>query len=257
MIFKMSAGALFPAADHFGAYMLESTFYLLSDLTAGIADLFAPVLSSQPPLWSVLLFYLLFFGALGLKSSSARKICTLGFLTVSFCGIIFSQLPTLRITVINNGTNQPPMIILRDNGMCSIINVPDYQSAVTAAKLLREQGISHARVHLSTALRSSCAGLPALSHRMDLSVQYPQFAKKPTKAFLRNVKESNAFLPDTASKLLVYEENNLTVYRIGKWEFLSEITDDGRVVEVKTAGFNRKTLIPWCSLPAVWECEIK
>ncbi|MBR2625084.1 MAG: ComEC/Rec2 family competence protein [Lentisphaeria bacterium] len=257
MIFKMSAGALFPAADHFGAYILESTFYLLSDLTAGIADLFDPVLSSQPPLWSVMLFYLLFFGALGMKSSTVRKICTLGFLTVSFCGIIFSQVPTSHVTVINNGANQPPMIIMRDNGMCSIINVPDYQSAVTAAKLLRGEGISHAQVHLSKAVRSSCAGLPALSRRMDLSVQYPQFAEKPTKAFLRNVKESNADFPDIDSTLQIYEENNQTIYCLGKWEFRSENTDDGRVVEVKTAGFNQKTLIPWCSLPAVWECEIK
>jgi hypothetical protein len=146
---------------------------------------------------------------------------------------------------------------MRDNGMCSIINVPDYQSAVTAAKLLRGEGISHAQVHLSKAVRSSCAGLPAFSRRIDITVQYPHFARKPTEAFLRNVKESNADFPDIDSTLQIYEENNQTIYCLGKWEFRSENTDDGRVVEVKTAGFNQKTLIPWCSLPAVWECEVK
>lgn len=257
MIFKMSAGALFPIANNFGAYMLEAAFYLLSDLTGGIADLFAPVYSPPPPLWAVALFYLLFFGTLGLKSAFFRKICASLAVMLCIAGVMFMPRLPGKITVISHGSQQVPMVVFYERGVCRIINIPDHPSAVVAGKLLRQQGVTSADVLLSSGVKSCCAGLPVLSRRMELTVQYPQFRKKPTAAFRQTIKESNAFDPEIAAGLKVIQENNTIIYHCGNWEISSRIADNGRIIEVKGNGISEKTVIPWCSLPVVWECQVK
>lgn len=261
MFFKMIFGAFIPLLDQFGAFALESSFFLLSDLTAEAAKIFAPLSVIKPPLWSVFLYYLFFFSALGLKSIPHRMIALCGMVIVLFFWQ-FSAPAHHRFIAVSYGSNSPAMLVLiAPDGHSTVIDVPDRDSAAVAGMLMKEHGTLYASIYFSGGTSRTSYGVATLPYYLlDAAVYEPGSSRKPTEAFLTHIRNSGIRFFRMPGNLNFYHaKNNEVICRTASgFEISSRITDNGRLIEIKTPeGKVFREILPWCSLPVVWQCDLK
>ena len=261
--FKLLAGWITPAVDRFAALLIETVFHALLDITGSVAEIFPARASATVPLWSVIGFYLCFFGMYGLKTSSARKFCAFGTLIIFICWQFPEYRNTLNITVISNSSSSPALIAIAhpDNGTAVIVDTPDAQSAVAAGRLLKEQGIKYADVIFSSGTLRASRGVPKLANALELSLYPGNWKRKPTAAFHRFLRTQElpiAGIPQNRIDLSPEKQNDLTIIHDSGVEIKSEVTGTGRKITVCTAdGRKFQQTLPWCSLPVIWQCTVE
>ncbi len=263
MIMKMTVGALGAIPDRCCAFLLEKLFHLLCSMTESVADFFHPLAVPKPPLWSVILFYLLFFGALGLKSHARRICCGIGAAAVMI--LIWIDLPQAqptRIITISNSKNVPPLIaIIKPGGNCNIINVPNKNSGKLAGKLLIQHGVRYASVNFSDGTQRTSGGCFALSQAIPFTAYLPAGNRKhPTAAFTKSLDFPEIMYPEIAGNIQIKTEDkyNLFCRTPDGLEITTRNTEYGRYVEIKTPdGKIFSNTIPWYHLPVVWECRLE
>ena len=259
MFFKLIAGSLFPWCNQLGAFILEGTFQLLIEITANTASLFSYFNAAAPPLWSVVIYYIFLAIALGAKSRIFNGIgIILTVMTLFFWQHPFFQ-PPPQFMAINSDSSRPPLmaVLLPEAGSAYLSDVPDRETAVLAGQLLRSKGIHHANIYLSSATDRSSRGLQQLSRQLELNIYTPS-DDKSSKAFLRNIRNSDTNinglpLPESFT-VLNKDEAKL---RYGNWEFSSQKSGSGRIIEIKTPdGKLLRETLPWCSKPVVRIIEL-
>lgn len=262
MIFKMFFGAFAVIFDEFGAMLLEGSFCILDNFTREIARIFPMQYIQTPPLWSVVLFYLCLFGTLGFSSAIKRKWCLLGTALIIFNWYLFLRSDDFSLLVISSSSDRPALLaLIYPGGDVEAVDIPDKESGALAAGLLREKGVKSLRVNFSGTAARNISGLPALSRQLECSVTAPLSKRKPTKAFMRHLRNAGFTLPEIPSpaKLTTPAPDSL-IWEIphAKIEISSSVTDCGRSIEITgRSGKTYKQILPWCSRPVVWQCEIK
>ncbi len=256
MFFKLIAGSLIPWCNQSGAFILEGTFQLLIEITANTASLFSHFTAAAPPLWSIVIFYLFLIVTLGIKSRLITGISLILTVMMLFCWQHpFFQAPP-QFMAINSDTSRPPLlaVLLPEAASAYLSDVPDRETAILAGKLLRSKGIHHANIYLSSATDRSSRGLQQLSRQLDLNIHIPYGDKKPSKAFLRNIKNSSTNingLPVPESFAVIKKDSAELVFN--NWKFSAGNGAKGRIIEIKTPGGKLlQETLPWCSKPVVW-----
>ena len=264
MIFKMFTGPFSALCDELGAMILEGTFYLLDNLTLITAQWFPMQYIPAPPLWSIILFYLFLFGSLGLHDAVKRKLCFLGMISIFFFWYLFPLPQHHSLLVISNGSDKPALIALASPGGCTeIVDVPDRESGSLAGRILRSKGADNLRIHFSKANAGNISGLPALAGQFDnITVTDPPPGKRvPGKVFRRILKQSGVRLSQIPSPadLTTLSPDGLQWKNSAAGVTVNvSAADSGREIRVMTAnGKVYQQILPWCSRPVIWECELK
>lgn len=256
MFFKLIAGSLIPWCNQFGAFILEGTFQLLIEITANTASLFYHFTAAAPPLWSIVIFYLFLIGTLGVKSRLINGISLIMTVMVLFFWQHPFFQPPPQFMTISSDTSRPPLlaVLYPDSGSAYLSDVPDRETALLAGKLLRSKGIHHANIYLSSATDRSSRGLQQLSRQLDLNIHIPYGDKKPSKAFLRNIKNSSTGingLPAPESFTVIKKDS--VKLEFNNREFSAYNSGSGRIIEIKSPdGKLLRETLPWCSKPVVW-----
>ncbi|MBR7121522.1 MAG: ComEC/Rec2 family competence protein, partial [Lentisphaeria bacterium] len=261
MFFKMIAGTFSVFFDQCGAFLLESIFFLFSDIAAETAGLFTPVSVGKPPLWSVLIYYLFFFGTLGLKSHRNRIFMLCGTIVILFSWQFFSP-SGHRFIAVSYGCNSPAMLVLLSpGGESTVVNAPDPDSAAAAGMLMKEYGTLYASLYFSNRSASTNYGIGRLNDCLLRVTAYePDSSRKATKAFLRNINHSEAaFFREPGNLRIIRQHKDIFICRTAQgFEITSRISDSGRTIQIQTPdGKIFRETLPWCSLPVVWQCDLK
>lgn len=263
LFFKLIAGALFAGCDQLGALVLEGTFHLLVEFTGTMADIFMPLPSPAPPLWSVAVYYLFFCAALGARSALINRLALIG--TVAVLLIWHYPPPGSKpaVTVINYGSNFPAMLIFTrpGNGTALVADIPQNTTALTAGEIFKKYGIHQVQANFSGTASNSNRGLKHLGKMLDISIGGAvDKGRKPGRAFTRNLKDfyRDKEIPLPAFPLSAPDKNTVLCEFPGNIKVSSKITADGRKISVTLPdGEVDSTILPWCSIPTVWHKEIR
>ncbi|MBE6357267.1 MAG: ComEC/Rec2 family competence protein [Lentisphaerae bacterium] len=260
--FKMLVTWISPEVSQFAALLLETVFYALLDCTGTIAGFLPSLAYSAIPLWSVMLFYLGFFGIFGVKNLLLRKICILGTAVIFFSWLIPAYHPGIDILVVSNSSSTPPLIAIRNpSGSTVIANAPDAESCRAAGRLLRTLGTKRANVILANGTLNSSRGLKTLQSSLDLNIFTENRTGRSTAAFRRMLQENNLLindLPHGNVKLDNISRNSQQITFFNDLQIKSQVTGTGREIVIHTAnGKKFHQILPWCSYPVIWQFRIK
>lgn len=262
MFFKLILGSFIPFCNRIGAFVLEGAFQLLIEITDNMSQFFSPLNVSSPPLWSVIIFYLLLFTALGFKANIFSGLSLTGAVMIIFMWQHPAFQPEPFVMVISSDSSRPPLMafVNPQSGMTSIVDIPDAQTGALAGKILRSKGITHSNVYLSSGTDRSSRGLKNLSKKVDLTI-YQHFGEnEATKAFNRNL--TNAQTPQLQlpppDSMAVPTRDSAEFQDFHGCRISSQNTDSGRLITVKKSnGTLIQETLPWCSRPVVWIKELK
>ncbi len=263
MIMKMTLGALCQLTDKLCALLLEISFHLLNEITALASEAFHPLPIPQPPLWSILLFYLLFFGALGLKSHFSRWSCGIGALAIIFTvWIVYPQSQSDRVIIISGSKKTPPLIaIISPKGNCRIINIPNKSQAKLISRKLLQYGATHASVSFSDGTYRNSAGSPYLADKIPLTAYKPAGQRKqPTESFTQTLKHENITCTGISANLSIKANKQHEIFcRTPEGlEITTTNTVNGRYVEIKTPeGKIFSSTLPWYHYPVIREYQLE
>lgn len=259
LIFKLTAGMLHPAIDRCGAWILEKSFQLLSCTVSFMAEIFVPFAAIDPPGWSVALFYILLFTALSHRNHKLCFWCVAGILLLLGAAPLLKSDAPGHISVISRGAGTPALLAYIPAGSRTawIVDVPDNVSANIAGRNLAKSGVLYCNVGFSAGTGTNSYGLEMLTRQLSCIVYPPETRR--SKAFTRNITRSNAVI-DPVNKLFQISASGRGVLQ---WQtadgvqIFAKSTAEGRHISVKLpSGRNIEALLPWCSIPVVWQLEI-
>lgn len=259
-ILKLLFGAFLPWVNEFAAMLLCGGFYALIDtVKASVID-FPPTATLPPPVWSVIVFYLLLFTALSCKRVHIILLCTL--IIAAIMGLwTFSKISApAKILVINHGANNPATLayLPPQTDIAAVVDVPDADCGRLAAAMLRQHGFYCAEINFSRGVKNCSAGVPALANQIHCHTYLPHGNRKGTKAFNRYLNNPAIVNKNAGNNSFISSpDRNTVIWKIsGRVQIISEITAAGRRITVKSDKSSQHILMPWNSLPAVWEISL-
>lgn len=261
MFFKLIPGALFPWCDHAGAFFLEGLFQLLIEITRNVTRIFYSFTAAAPPLWSVIVFQLLFFCGLGIKSIKISAFCLAASFLMIFCWQHSFFQPEPFLLAINSDSSRPPLLAIGvpSDSRALIINVPDGETGALAGKILRSKGIKDVKVVLSNTTDATSSGLLRLAGYLHTQVTFHPGKRPPSRRFHRNLRHEFIQLDSLPppGKFTILPDGRQKYRTFSNYEFSFKNEDKGRSVEIKTpAGKQFTEILPWTSLPALWMEEL-
>ncbi len=260
LIFKLCCFILPDAFDRFGAWLLTKTFNAMVSMISALAEIFGPVATAEPPVWGVMLFYILFFTALRSQKVRTILICNM-ICAMMLWMMIFCKMDSPgKIIVINRSSGSPALLAyIPPGGECAeIVDNPDYSCGALAGRELRKNGVLRVRAGFSRGIRNNSAGMRALAKQLPCTAYIPSGKRKNTAAFMRNLQDENI----CCDKLNIFHASETAKGHI-KWhtadgiEINSVTADNGRHISIKFRdGDTREVTLPWCSRPVIWSMEI-
>jgi len=259
-VLKLLLGPFLPFINEFAAVLLCAGFYTLTDTVQTFAAWFPPIPTFAPPVWSVILFYLLLFTALSCKHLKIILPCVIAIIAI-MCIWPYSKISAPgKIVIINHGANNPAMLIHLppNSSTASIVDVPDADSGRLAAVMLRRNGYYSADINFSRGVRNCSAGVPALAKQIQCHARLPHGNRKSTGAFNRNLDHPSIDRINAGNDGSVTIPNHNTVvwHIYADLEITSETTAAGRLITVRSGNRTQSVTIPWNSLPTIWEMTL-
>ncbi len=260
-IFKLACFALPDIFDRFGAWLLTQTFQLLASTVSVLADIFGPVSAAEPALWTVILFYILLFTALGSQQKRTMLICgTLCALILWFIPLV-KQNSTGKIIVVNHGSGTPALLAHIPNGSeyAEIIDIPDMACGNIAGRELRREGVLRVRAGFSRGIRNHAAGTRNLARQLPCTAFLPEYKRKNTAAFMRNLQQDNITISHAPSQFKVtMPQKDQVCWNIADGtKIQSTATDSGRDISIIFRdGEKCEAILPWSSIPVIWSVHI-
>lgn len=261
MILKLSAALFIPPLDGFAAEVMEAVFRLLTAFTGAAAKFFAPLGVPRPPQWSIMLYYLLFFGALGARSKRSRCACAVAALLVFASWQMPFFQPGRKFIAVSHGSGVPALLALTfPDGGAAVIDVPTADAGALAGIVLRECGVRRAEVFCSSGSIASVRGIEMMKRHIRVTVHKPENDGKTGRAFLKRVSRQGVHYLDLPGghRLSASGHGDMTCRDFYGFSLSATSSDDGRLIEITAPdGSCRKEKLPWASLPVIRQWEFR
>ena len=265
-VLKMCFCSFFNIFDRIAGTVLESGFALLKGVSELSLELFDPEISSTPPVWLAVLFYLLLFTGLAMRKFPAA----LPFL--SLAAALLLLFPPAKfgqpdeIMILGGSSGHPPLAVylIPDQSRAVVCNLPESWSSVLAASEIRKRGCSEVEIFFSAGYSANSSGLKSFSSRLaPAALHMPAgkitgFFRKnisavPECAGLMNHNTADPRIPETAD-----QENSLKWFPVPGAEVAAVRADDGWRISGKFPGGKTfSSTVPWCNQVLIFSCVEK
>lgn len=256
LIFKLTLGVLSGALDALGAELLSGGFHLLSGFVTAMSEWFGPVAAEEPPFWTVAVFYLLLFTALGSRRRAVGLGCAAAAALLLILPPLFQSASPGTITVISRGANTPALVACLPPGgeTALVVNVPDSAVGALIGRQLRAQGALRAEVGFTQGVRRCSAGLGTMARQLPCTAFVPMAERKPSAAFLRQLRHENIRCRENVPNFALKIDGRSATWILDDGTVIRTVDGDaGRLVTVTlTDGRIERALMPWSSLPLRW-----
>lgn len=167
-VFKMIFGGVSGFIDRSCAWLIESGFELLRNVSQLFLEIFPPVAVPEPPVWVVALFYLLFFVALAVRKFLWRVIFAGAALALLLLFPLFAGIAPEQIAIFSGSSEHPPTLIYLKpaDSRALVCDLSDRWSALLAADEIRRQGCGEVEIFFSGNRSANNAGLAAFASRL-------------------------------------------------------------------------------------------
>ncbi len=256
MLLKLTLGILIPGFAIIPDWMLNTSFSLLTGMTAFFAEHFELLSVPQLPLWCIVIFYLTLYAALSASTMKTTLFCSIAVVIMLFAIPLMQYTRSGKIFALNYNSDSPVMLAYLPKGSCTaeIINVTDNSAGALLGKVLRQHGAVKAHIGFTGTTKKYSAGCPALSRYLKSVAHIPHDKRKPTAAFLKTLEGENikissnignfsvAVSPDNVESWLLNNGIKITAVSQHSGRKISLFYPDGKVETI---------LLPWSSLPVL------